>query len=616
VNECWLKSHHVPDSKAEYSVSDEITERVDKQLLELLHGLHDTPNMHQHNPHTAEEHLQLLGHIWKNKTVESEESYLKLVLNNLMGSRENADIGKFLGWMVSSDIPTILSISARREMDPPYKMRANLFPGQLLLPKKYYLDPHLKKTDVWKAYEEFISICSVELGLPFLYKGIEAEEHLAKVLDKKFTFLAKSKKGSSLKHWVPGFEWDAFMNGVGLDWEKRIWTVNSIEKFKGILKWICSVKQDLLFSILSLHCIRFAAPYLRPSIKAAYHNLYYKAFFGIAKPLSQDGQMLHDIKKILPDALCHLYSKSNNVKLLSEIKDLVSTLHSSAIQYMKNSTLLSKKTSRKIIEKLHRMKFIIGNTKTGQLPHFTYVPDSFLYTICSINSARTKQIPAMTDKTYDKVHSEYPCFITNASYFEESNDIYLPWGILQAPFYYSDAPLGWNHGGLGATICHEMTHAFDLEGSLFSPTGQYKESWTRRNRSTFKRQTRKVSDFFGKFKHNGKKIDGKKTLSENWADLGGLKISLESLKNELEKRGVSKCEETEAYRMFFISYAISWRTLSRKKFMEYTMMESVHALAEDRVDRMVPHFQEWVDAFEIKEKDPLYLAPAKRLNFF
>jgi predicted metalloendopeptidase len=159
-------------------------------------------------------------------------------------------------------------------------------------------------------------------------------------------------------------------------------------------------------------------------------------------------------------------------------------------------------------------------------------------------------------------------------------------------------------------------HAFDLEGSLYTSTGQFKETWTRKNRVKFKRETRRVSEFFGKFKHFGKKIDGKRSLSENWADLGGLKISLHSLNHELEENRASDIEKRDAHRNFFISYAKSWSTLTRKKALLYSMGESIHAPAEDRVDRIVPQFQEWVDAFDIKKGDPLYLAPEKRLKFF
>jgi len=474
---------------------------------------------------------------------------------------------------------------------------------------------------VWLAYEKFIATCSIELGLPFLHKAIEAEESLAKIFSKSFVHLAESNRGSSWKSWMPNFEWSAFMAGLDIDtaWERRIWTINSLERFKGILDWFSSAEEEHIISLMTMHLIRVAAPYLRTEIKDAYYDLYKKEILGVAQLPEKEEYMLYQIKTILPDALCNVYSNHHrNVNILKNIAKLVSSLKHGAIDYMRHSSLMAKKTQGKIIEKLHRMKFILGNSRSTLMPRVRYTPDSFIHTVFSINSARLKSNINLTGRTLDKAHSDYPCFITNASYFQESNDIYLPWGILEYPFYSADAktPLGWNYGGIGATICHEITHAFDLEGSLFTPTGQFKETWTRKNRNKFKRQTRRVSEFFGKFKHFGKKLNGKKTLSEDWADLGGLKISLHSLNLELAQRAATDAEKKQAHRQFFIAYARTWATLSRKKALLYSMDESVHGLAEDRVDRIVPQFQEWVDAFEIKENAPLYLAPGKRLKFF
>ena len=620
VNESWLKTHTIPKWMGEYSISDEASNNTDKELLKILHSL---SNLKQANlkPTTPKEHLQILGYLWKNKKVQSEEAYLQVCLHELIGFKDVKDIATFLGWMLRCSIPTIINFLVKKELDPPYHLRTTLIPGKLLLPLEYYLNPHLKKSDVWTAYEQFISICSIELGIPFLHKAIEAEESLAHILIKPFTHLAESKKGSKWKSWMSEFEWPAFMTGLNVDigWERRIWLIDAIERFKAILQWICSTKQELIISLFSIHLIRAAAPYLRPAIKDAYNALYYKALHGITHKPNEEICMLNQIKKILPDALCNIYSKHHrDSKILNDITQLISSLQWSALDYMRRSTLITKKTKGQIIEKLHRMKFIIGNSKSTPMPKITYNSDSIIHTIFSIKSAISKASVILAGKTIDKIHNDYPCYITNASYFEESNDVYIPWGILQPPFYLVKAktPLGWNHGGIGATICHEITHAFDLQGSLFTPTGQFKETWTRKDRGRFMRQTRKVSTFFGKFKHFGKKINGNKTLSENWADLGGLKISMNSLNRELSEQGASDQERKEAHRNFFFSYAFSWNSLYRKKALIYAMNESVHSLSEDRVNRIVPQFQEWVDAFEIKETDLMYLAPEKRLKFF
>ena len=616
VNEKWLNTHHIPGWQGEFSVSDEMTNETDKELLEILHNLPDLNKINL-NPKTSKQHLQLLGYIWKNTNPEKEEQYLQVCVHELMEAKSTEDIARFFGWMVRSSIPTIIGIGAREEIVSPYLVRATLSPGTLILPLKYYLEPELKKTEVWKAYEEFISVCSIELGLPLLHKAIESEQNIAPILYSSFQHIAQSKRGSSLKSWMPDFEWQNFMSGLDIDaaWERRIWVIDSTEKFKKILNWICTVKEEYIYSILILHLVKAAAPYLRKPIKDAYNNLFKKALQGVNQTPPMEKFMLHDVKDILPDALCNVYSvRHRSPGALKHVKELVNSLRESAVETMESTDLLSKKTKSRVKEKIHRMWFELGKGGESPLPNVSYTPDSLLHTIFSIHSERAKMIPSMTGKPADKIHSSYPCFITNASYFEESNHIVIPWGILQWPFYSEKAPLGWNHGGIGATICHEITHAFDLEGSLYSPRATFRELWTRKDHKVFKTQTRKVARFFKKFKHYGKPLDGDKTLSENWADLGGLKISLNSLNKLLEK--ATDKEKKEAHRNFFISYAVSWRNLIKKKALLYSIMTSVHSPGEDRVDRNVVQFQEWIDAFDIKESDPLYLKPSERLKFF
>ena len=617
VNKKWLQKHHISSWQSEFGVSDEMEHATDKELLEILNSLTSLKNIHL-TPKTARGHLQLLGHIWKNKSIQSDESYLQVCLHELIEFKNETDISRFFGWLVRS-IPTIIDIGAREELVEPYAVRATLGIGSLILPNKYYLDKSLRTSDVWKAYEEFIGICSIELGLPYLLKGIDAEVKLAHIITKPFIHLSQNKSGNGLTRWVSEFEWTGFMEGLDIDshWRKRTWAVDSSERVKDVLEWLCSADTEYIVGLLSLHLVRFSAPYLRTEIRDAHDKLFLQALNGVDKRPPESEVFLNNIKQILPDALCILYSENHKAPgVLEGISELASDLQAAAVEVMSASDIFTKRTRSKVIEKLHRMRFEIGKGVPAPLPAVTYTPDSLLHTILTINGARIREIPLVTGKGTDNLHSSYPCYVANASYFAESNKIVIPWGILQEPFYYKGAPLGWNHGGIGAVVCHEMTHGFDLEGSMYSPRGVYKEWWTRKNRNSFSKETRKVARFFSKFKHYGKAINGEKTLSENWADLGGLTISLHSLKTKLDTIQASKLQRMTAYRNFFISYAVSWRTLVRKKKMLFSMIQSVHAPSQDRVDRNVPQFQEWVDAFNVRETDNLYLDPKDRLKFF
>lgn len=601
VNHSWLKGHHIHSWDSEFGASDEIQESTDKELLSLLRK--------------PKGQLAEISDIWTNRKVDNEETYIKICVSQLITS-DIESISRFFGWMCKSRIKTVVQLVAQEETVSPWNVRASLTPGSLTLPVQYYLNAGLQDTDVWKAYSKYITTCSIELGLPFLHHAIEGEIALAKILDSPFTSLTKRIKGRNMARWSTGFEWNAFMEGLDFDvlWHNRLWLLDAPDQLKGILHWFCTVDTEQVVAVLALHCVTFGAAYLRPAIRNAMIALFHGSLQGVSHMPPEKYHFLNDLKVVLPEALSDLYaSAQHNTAKLRDITALVESLRTAAVNVMEETTVLSKKTLSATKEKIRRMKFNIGtSTKKSTIP-ITFNKDSLLHTIISIQHARVDQLHSSIGKPSSTI-TDYPCFIVNASYFSESNQIVLPWGILQSPFYSYNAPVGWNHGGIGATIAHEMTHAFDLEGSLYSPRATFREWWTRKDRNRFKQRTRKLGKFFSGFKHYGVHVDGKKTLSEDWADFGGITIALRALKDVVN--GLSVSDKKEAYKQFFMAYAVSWRTLVRKKKMLYAILTSVHAPAEDRVDRIVPQFQEWVDAFDVKEGNKLYLPPGKRLKFF
>ena len=623
VNETWIRNHKIARWRSEYGASDEIEDSTNKELLSILQGI--TSRFPQTmKPTTARDHISLFTYIWKHRTVENEEAYLQICLHQLMEVANTHDASRFFGWLCRSKIPTIIEFQTTAEKHVPYFVRACLEPGSLALPLKYYLMPSLRGTDVWKAYESFISICSIELGLPFLHKAIEAEEELAKIIDLSDTDTrAKSQKGRTLNKLVPEFEWAGFMEGLDIDrkWQSRIWSIESPEIVRRILKWVSTANNEKVIAVFALHLISFVSPFLRKPIKDASALLFQKTLRGVSVSPPLNERFLGDIQSVLPDALCEIYNeRQHDTTILTDIQSMVENLRKAAIHLIDGTTIFSKRTRLATKEKINRMKFLIGNGNPTSLPDVTYTPDSLIHTIISIQGERSRDLIKITGSPPSMEDSPYPCYIANASYYEETNHIVLPWGILKWPYYCKNAGtksielLAWNYGGIGATIGHEMIHAFDTDGSLYNARGKYKESWTRKDRAKFGRETRKVSKFFSKFRHYGIKLDGERTLSENWADLGGLRLALNALKADLV--GATEIQRKEAFKYFFVSYAHSWVTLVRKEKMLYSILTSVHAPAEDRVNRIVPQFQEWVEVFDIKESDSLFIPKSERLRFF
>jgi hypothetical protein len=109
---------------------------------------------------------------------------------------------------------------------------------------------------------------------------------------------------------------------------------------------------------------------------------------------------------------------------------------------------------------------------------------------------------------------------------------------------------------------------------------------------------------------------GKLTLDENIADLGGVGIALEALKHEMREKKIPQEKWPQAFRHFFIGYAVSWRTKYRDEKLRYGLQVDKHAPAFLRVNLVVNQFQEWYDAFEIPQAAQLYQTPEDRIRIF
>ena len=621
VNQSWTKMTHIPQYSTNYGASEEIDKKNNEKILKLVNQLGSSKPSAEEVPKNPRDHLRFFSYIWNNTTAEKEEEYMKLLFHDLISSSEPDNVVRFLGWLMRADIPTVINISVDTETHSPFFLRTELSLGSLSLPLKYY-SRKFKKSSVWLAYVKYVETCSIELGLPYLYYAIEAETELAEIVNMDTDTNSRPYTGNELFHLVPEFSWTPFMESLNIKSLKaHKWIISDPICIKRIFKWITKCltsRPEYVAALFTLHLLNISGDHLRPSIKTARFNLFKKELYGISESPNKDLRYIAALSDTYPDILCNEFSDADyDSSKLKDVYSMIDKIKEAAIDVINESTMISKHTKHLTIEKIHRMKVEIGSNHSKYVPDAPYYPDSLIHTILSVKETRNKFILSQAGHRPNKDNIIYPCFIVNASYYEDYNLMMIPWGILHEPFYSNNksTPLGWNYGGIGATLGHELCHAFDIEGINYNPRAIYRKWWTRKERTNFRAKTRKVKKFFNKFQHFGHHLDGELTLSENWADFGGLIVSLRALKKEADSMKLSEEDKEEAIRTLFISYASSWKDCIRRKKLIQQMKKSVHSLPEDRVNRIVPHFQEWVDVFDIKKSDALFIPPRERLKF-
>ena len=192
----------------------------------------------------------------------------------------------------------------------------------------------------------------------------------------------------------------------------------------------------------------------------------------------------------------------------------------------------------------------------------------------------------------------------NAYYNPLQNEIVFPAAILQPPFFDGKADDALNYGGIGAVIGHEMTHGFDDQGSRFGPNGNFENWWSQEDASGFKSLTNKlVQQFDGYEAMPGKYVNGKLTLGENIADLGGLAIAYDAYQRALGGKPANILEGLSGDQRFFANWATVWRRNFTPDELSVRLTTDPHAPANFRAIGAPSNMSTFAKAWSCKAGD-------------
>ncbi|PST49002.1 peptidase M13 [Bifidobacterium callitrichos] len=248
-------------------------------------------------------------------------------------------------------------------------------------------------------------------------------------------------------------------------------------------------------------------------------------------------------------------------------------------------------------------------------------------------------------KTVDKDEWLMNPQTVNAYYEPTMNVIVFPAAILQPPFFDPDAEDAANYGGIGAVIGHEIGHGFDDQGSQYDGDGKLNDWWTPTDKANFEQRTKALIEQYNAFvpkqleekyadePDKAPHVNGALTIGENIGDLGGVNIALKAYAFALDKAAgreedgsasaieasLATAPEMDGFtglQRFFLSYASIWRTKNRDELAEQYLQIDPHSPAECRTNGIVRNVDLFYKAFDVKDGDPMYLAPDQRVRIW
>lgn len=390
--------------------------------------------------------------------------------------------------------------------------------------------------------------------------------------------------------------------------------------FKGLDQVLKTAPISLWKSYLKFHLIDDFAQALPSKYVVANFN-FIKLFSGAKEMRPRWKRVIQSEENAMGELLGKLYVKeyfSDTAK--QRYSDLVEAIRSALKDRISKLPWMSDSTKQKAYVKLAAIKKKVGypdkwkDFSAMEISSESYVQNLMnasrwwhQYEINKLGKPVDRDEWGMSPQTY------------NAYYNPFNNEIVLPAGIFTVPGLRDsqlDDALVYGYAG-ASTIGHEITHGFDDEGRQFDEKGNLKSWWTKKDEEEFNKRAKVMVEQFNAYEPvKGYHINGKATLGENIADLGGILLGIEAFKQTDQYKKGEKINGMTPMQRYFLGYSLGWLGHMREELLRNRLLTDVHSPAKYRVNGPFVDVDEFYTTWNIKPGTPLYRADSLRVRIW
>jgi putative endopeptidase len=407
---------------------------------------------------------------------------------------------------------------------------------------------------------------------------------------------------------TPDFRWAPYFTDLGLTAinEVNVAQPEFVHTFDSLLTAgpLASWKAYLRWNLLANTAPALSSPFVKESFR--FNSTVLR---GVKEMRPRWKRCLAMTDDAVGEILGQAYVKKNftpeaKARALEMVRNIRSELRSRLGQL----TWMSDETKTKAYAKLDSIINKIGYPDTWRdYARLEARPGPFVRNLLLANEFEARRVLRKIGKPTDRSEWGMTPPTVNAYYNPPTNEITFPAGIMQPPFFDPKADDAVNYGGIGAVIGHEITHGFDDEGRQFDALGNLSGWWTEADTKEFDRRAKLVKDQFdGYVAIDSLHVNGKLTLGENIADLGGLLIAYGAYRRSLEgKPEPAPIDGFTGPQRFFLAWAQIWRAKSRPEFTRLLVNVDPHAPPQFRTIGPLSNIPAFAEAFGCKAGDPM-----------
>jgi endothelin-converting enzyme/putative endopeptidase len=417
---------------------------------------------------------------------------------------------------------------------------------------------------------------------------------------------------AELEKIAPAFQWQVYFSGVGLPALTSL-NVQEPDFFKNLNALLDKESLRAWKSYLRWHIVHPNARYLSSPFVDENFDFYGRTLSGQEQLSPRWKRCVNEVDDGLGEALGQAYveeyfspeAKGQALKMVREIEAAMG-------QDIESLTWMTPETKRNAIEKLHAVANKIGYPDHWRDYSSLKVVrgDAFGNAQRSLTFEFRRQL-GKVGKPVDRGEWGMTPPTVNAEYTPQKNDINFPAGILQPPLFSATSDAAPNYGNTGGTIGHELTHGFDDEGRQFDAHGNLRDWWTVADGKEFEERASCISDQYSQYVIvDDVKINGKLTLGEDVADLGGLMLAYMAWKEDTKSQKLDPIDQLTPDQRFFVGYGQSWCGNTRDAEKRLRATTDPHSPDKYRTNGVVTNMPEFQRAFQCKTGASM--APAKR----
>ena len=624
----WLKDVDIPNDRSSWGAFNIAADNVETQIRTLIEQAANDKNA------KAGSDTQKMGDFYASYIDEARRNQLGLAplkseLARIDALKDKKSLAKVAARFERIGAGSPVNMGVHQDNKDSTRYIVDISQSGLGMPNRdFYLQDEARLKDTRAKYlahvEKMLSLAGHKDAAKEAQAIVALETEIAKVqwsaVENRDPVKGYNKmKAAELAKLAPGFDWATYLKDCGVAGKANDVIVSQPSYLQGLDRIIAATPVETWKSYFTFRLISAYAPYLsQPFVDESF------AFRGtvlsgakVNRPL--DKRAIAEVNRDLGEVVGKVYVQ--NYFPAERKKQVEEMVHNFLLAYKERIETLdwmSPETKKQAQAKLAKISVKVGYPdqwrdyaalaiKRGDLAGNVMRAREFAhqYGVNKLGQPVNRGEWHMTPQT------------VNAYYSPEMNEVVFPAARLQAPLYDANAEPAINYGAVGISIGHEISHAFDDQGSQYDGDGNLRNWWTKEDGEKFAAKGKVlVSQYASYSPVEGYHLNGELTLGENIADNAGAIMASRAYKISLKGKPAPVIDGYTAEQRIFMGLAQARRGKARDAALIAQVKSDPHSPAEFRVNGSLRNHPGYYEAFDVKPGDKMYLAPEDRVIFW